>query len=546
MSKKHKVTLLVVGILLSLSLIIASSYAYYIFSISQSSTNVVRADCFEMTYSDSNAINITDGISLTDAEANDLTPYTFTITNVCNVAMEYNINIETLNTSTLNLNYVAARLDSEDKVVLGTVTDNDSSVIVNTNISSSKTIYNGLLRHGESKTHNLRLWIDESATVEQSANKSFSSKVVVNGVQSNYKEATLIPGPLFNKAIKILAGDEPDEDAIEIYNNSVEYSPIEDYNIYNETADYNIKNIALANQKPSNNVETTIVSTNDSDVDVLAWFDTDTLYLYSKADKIYLNEYPVYNFGYLRNLQNLDLSIFDTSKCTTMSNMFYILTGLTSLDLSPLDTSNVTDMSYMFYNMENLTSLDLSPLDTSNVTNMAGMFIGLRSLTSLDISPLDTTKVNKMHGMFMSLTSLTSLDISSLDTSNVTDMSGMFMYLTSLTSLDVSSLDTSKVTNMNQMFFESDNLKTIYLGSIDVSNVTKMDFMFAKMDELTTIYVDQDWTINSMNRSSMMFYETPKIVGGAGTVYELYEDGIEYAHIDGGTSNPGYFTVTPH
>ena len=40
-----------------------------------------------------------------------------------------------------------------------------------------------------------------------------------------------------------------------------------------------------------------------------------------------------------------------------------------------------------------------------------------------------------------------------------------------------------------------------------------------------------------------MFTDCESLVGGAGTVYDAVHSDYTYAHIDGGTSNPGYFTV---
>lgn len=41
---------------------------------------------------------------------------------------------------------------------------------------------------------------------------------------------------------------------------------------------------------------------------------------------------------------------------------------------------------------------------------------------------------------------------------------------------------------------------------------------------------------------NMMFLSAKKLVGGAGTIYNIaYTDG-SYAHVDGEDGNPGYFT----
>ena len=46
----------------------------------------------------------------------ELTSYTFSITNICNSVMEYNINIETLSSSTIDLNAISTKVDGNKKI----------------------------------------------------------------------------------------------------------------------------------------------------------------------------------------------------------------------------------------------------------------------------------------------------------------------------------------------------------------------------------------------------------------------------------------------
>ncbi|RBT70244.1 hypothetical protein EA82_01378 [Enterococcus hirae] len=169
-------------------------------------------------------------------------------------------------------------------------------------------------------------------------------------------------------------------------------------------------------------------------------------------------------FADMSNVTSLDLSGFDTSKVTSMASMFFNMSSVTSLDLSGFDTSKVTSMASMFFNMSSVTSLDLSGFDTSKVTSMASMFFNMSSVTSLDLSGFDTSKVTDMGQMFYSMSSVTSLDVSGFDTSNVTDMANMFRGMSSVTSLDLSGFDTSKVTDMSDMFLKAP-LKKLILGN---------------------------------------------------------------------------------
>ena len=171
-----------------------------------------------------------------------------------------------------------------------------------------------------------------------------------------------------------------------------------------------------------------------------------------------------------------------------------------------------------FYNMQNLQSITgLSYLNTSEVTDMRYMFLGCSKLTSLDVSHFNTSKVIYMNQMFSGCTGLTSLDLSSFNTSKVAYMYEMFNGCSGLTSLDLSSFSTPKVTNMNSMFFSCSNLRTIYVGN--------------------------GWSTAAVTNSVNMFRNCTSLLGGQGTTYSSSNPTDKtYAHIDGGPSNPGYFT----
>jgi len=80
------------------------------------------------------------------------------------------------------------------------------------------------------------------------------------------------------------------------------------------------------------------------------------------------------------------------------------------------------------------------------------------------------------------------------------------------------------------------------LSSFNTDNVTYMNFMFYLCEKLKTIYVSERWNMANVEYSSGMFGDCSELVGGEGTKYNSNNiDGV-YAHIDGGESNPGYFT----
>ena len=237
------------------------------------------------------------------------------------------------------------------------------------------------------------------------------------------------------------------------------------------------------------------------------------------------------------------LEFLNTVNVTSMEGMFAYCSSLTSLDVSGFNTENVTNMEGMFYHCSSLTSLDVSGFNTSKVTSMNGMFYDCSSLTSLDIRHFDTSGAISMYNMFGHCTSLNTLDLSHFDTSGVVDMHNMFRYCSALTDLNVSSFNTSNVTNMNSMFGKCNSLITLDLSSFNTAKVKDMQNMFRQSQQLKTIYAGDGWSTASVEQGDSIFYHCTSLIGGAGTPYDSTHVDVSYAHIDGGTSNPGYFTA---
>ena len=305
----------------------------------------------------------------------------------------------------------------------------------------------------------------------------YTNKLVFSILTNDYNQiAMMTEGPDFNTKLKSL---EPPTSEINYFRKS----PV----------------------PPATSMNAVNIDDEESDYEIKLWLDpTDnTAYYYAEPEKVYLNRDSskmFYSEPYvqkIRNVLEIDLSNFDTSKVTNMSNMFLGMSNLTTLNLSNFNTSQVTNMSSMFGFMSNLTSLNLSNFDTSQVTNMAGMFFNILLLTTLDFSSFNTSKVTSMSNMFNNMPSLTTLDLSSFDTSNVTDMRYMFFSMSNLTTLDLSNFNTSQVTNMNGMFSLPD--------------------MWASNDKLEKIYVNNDFNTSKLATFSNIFSNRKKLRGGNGS-----------------------------
>ena len=150
------------------------------------------------------------------------------------------------------------------------------------------------------------------------------------------------------------------------------------------------------------------------------------------------------------------------------------------------------------------------------------------------------------NGWFYDMPYLKSITgIQYLNTIEVTDMSEMFTGCGSLPSIDLSGFNTANVERMYGMFENCHSLTRLDLSTFNTAKVNQMTRMFANCEHLQTIYVGDEWSNASLLYSGRMFAGCNSLVGGQGTTYdEGHVDGV-YAHIDGGPSNPGYFSKRP-
>ena len=266
-------------------------------------------------------------------------------------------------------------------------------------------------------------------------------------------------------------------------------------------------------------------------------------------DSTFANARPTGTNHWFHGMVNLEsitgITYLNTSEVTDMNMMFTGCKKLASLDLSHFNTAKVTDMSKMFRNCNLLTSLNVSSFNTAQVTTMEAMFEDCCVLTSLDLSNFNTSKVTNMRAMFNICEALTSLNVSHFNTSQVTTMESMFEDCRVLTSLDVSSFNTANVTYVQRMFSSCKSLTSLDLSSFNTSKVAEMWWMFMNCPQLETIYVGDGWSTAAVVNSFNMFLLCTSLVGGQGTTYDASHVDAAYAHIDGGTSNPGYFTEKP-
>lgn len=122
-------------------------------------------------------------------------------------------------------------------------------------------------------------------------------------------------------------------------------------------------------------------------------------------------------------------------------------------------------------------------------------------------------------------------------------MSAWFADCSNLESIQgMNLLDDSNLEKMGSTFNNCKKLTELDLSSFTGAKLDNMYFTFNGCSNLKTIYSSEKFSTAKVTRSDNCFAGCTSLVGGAGTTYSSSNVGVRYARIDGGPSNPGYFT----
>jgi len=196
MEKKKQILLAIVGVFVVIVGVIGFTYAFWNKTFQQTDQNIVNTDCFDIAFAEGDAIQLNKAYPMLDAEGKALTPYTFTLTNKCASYSKYQINLENINTTTLKEEYLKLQINpTSEKGNLGLLTSFSSVDPTYDNATSARNIYEGYLDQNAEMSFELRLWMDENVTAEQtdSMNKSYAGKIsIITSYATEIQKPTLI------------------------------------------------------------------------------------------------------------------------------------------------------------------------------------------------------------------------------------------------------------------------------------------------------------------------------------------------------------------
>ena len=178
MNRRKKIIYGILILTIVLVGVIGASFALWTQNFTQSGENTIASDCFQITLNEEKGILLENSFPMYDKDGKKLTPYTFQVSNICDRKVEYQLNFETTNNSTLKDNYVKFMFQKEEPIILS---EKERTKVTLSNGKSAYVLEKGYLTGKTSKEYSIRIWMDEKVTQADSEamNKLFEGKITI-------------------------------------------------------------------------------------------------------------------------------------------------------------------------------------------------------------------------------------------------------------------------------------------------------------------------------------------------------------------------------
>ncbi len=199
--KKYEKMAKITGILIGLVLILGISYAVFKTTTKAEKSNIVSAGKLDVVIeNEQEAIALENAYPITEEEGKKQDPYIFDVVNKGTIEAEYDLYVETENTTTLPVNrvryYLTVEEDGTEKILTPTSRTLSQEEKVEKEGKQLYKIDTKNIAVTKANTYKLYLWIDYDATVEEAMNKTFEARVRIEAeyqqpyIELDYIEST--------------------------------------------------------------------------------------------------------------------------------------------------------------------------------------------------------------------------------------------------------------------------------------------------------------------------------------------------------------------
>lgn len=198
-------------------------------------------------------------------------------------------------------------------------------------------------------------------------NINIATLSILGNTNNSSETALFIDGPTFNQKIKKLV----------IKNGNVDY----------ETLEGEIIKFVKSSEPVKGNIETVIVSSKDSPIEISAWFDKEvsTINWYTSAKEVYLPKDMSRMFSNFTVLADCDLSVCSFRDVEILERAFDGCASLTNVKFGTDKITSFKNLNAMFRSCKSLVNLNLENIDCSNVENVSKIFYNCLNLSKIHV-----------------------------------------------------------------------------------------------------------------------------------------------------------------
>ena len=196
MRAKYKISLLIIGLMLAITLTMSTGYAVYLSTNNNDTKDSVTVNCFKAYFSSGQNIEMKNIDSILNEEGLETSPYTLTITNICDTEKELQVRLNVLKDTTVSTDALTLEIkgDIEQETVLyknlKSVKQEDENVI------QSKLLGKLNINPNETVRTNVKIWFDEkkAPTIAQDTifKATFELIDTESSIKYNFVEGLLV------------------------------------------------------------------------------------------------------------------------------------------------------------------------------------------------------------------------------------------------------------------------------------------------------------------------------------------------------------------
>ena len=180
--KRKKIVTLTTIITLGVILIGITLAFWFVIRTQDGENRISALDCLDISLTGNEAINLVAEYPISNEEGMQLTPHSFTLRNECDSNIEVDIILGVLNTSTMSAEHVRVSLHNKGEVSDNSAVLSTHSIVTPTaleNATSYELQTKIVLGPNQTIERDLRLWMDQTASFDQTAGNHFSSRIVI-------------------------------------------------------------------------------------------------------------------------------------------------------------------------------------------------------------------------------------------------------------------------------------------------------------------------------------------------------------------------------